>query len=264
MDVPKKSLGQHWLHDAAALNAVCAAAEVKNGEVVLEIGPGTGTLTDKLLEHSAEVVALEVDEDLIKRLNAKYQGRPSHEIVIQSGDIRTYDFSALANDYKIVANIPYYLTAYLLRRLTGEQAHKPSVAALLVQKEVAERVAAGPGSMSLVAVATQFYYEVSLGQVVPAQLFTPPPKVDSQILVLKQRPEPLFPDIDSKKFFHIVKAGFSQRRKTLENSLSAGLHISKDQAKQMLEHAGIVPSTRPQNLSLEDWRKLALSVALKH
>lgn len=256
--LPKKSLGQHWLNDDEVLGAMCAAANVGDGDYVLEIGPGLGSLTDKLLENGAEVLALEYDQDLTKGLRQKYSGPSTAKIIIQEGDIRTYDFSYLPKGYKIVANIPYYLTAYLLRLLT-DAVHKPDVAALLVQKEVAERVAAGPGDMSVVAVATQFYYTVSLGQVVPAELFTPPPKVDSQILILNKRDEPLFDDVDTKQFFRVVKAGFSQRRKTLENSLSAGLHLSKDQAKEMLDQAGIEPNTRPQNLSLADWHKLSLA-----
>lgn len=250
-DLPKKALGQHWLNDDASLAAICQAASVQAGDVVLEVGPGQGTLTDELLERGAKVTGLELDQALVKKLKDKYQG----QVNIQEGDIRTYDFGALPDGYKIVANIPYYLTSFLLRLLTEPQTHKPQVAALLVQKEVAERVAAGPGDMSVIAVAAQFYYQVELGQVVPAELFTPPPKVDSQILILDKRPKPLFA-VDIKQFFRLAKAGFSQKRKTLENSLSAGLRISKPEARQLLENANIAPTTRPQNLKLEDWHKL--------
>ncbi|HUD10136.1 MAG TPA: 16S rRNA (adenine(1518)-N(6)/adenine(1519)-N(6))-dimethyltransferase RsmA [Candidatus Saccharimonadales bacterium] len=253
--IPKKSLGQHWLHDTSVLEAMCQAANVQSGEYVLEIGPGLGTLTDILLSCGAEVLALEYDPGLITKLHTKYDDRPSSEIFIQEGDIRTYDFSYLPEHYKIVANIPYYLTAYLLRLLT-ETPYKPDVTALLVQKEVAERVAARPGALSFIAVAVQFYYEVSLGEVVPAELFTPPPKVDSQILILKSRATPLFQEVDTKQFFQLVKAGFSQRRKTLLNSLSAGLHISRDQTIKILQSADIAPTQRAQTLSLVQWHQL--------
>jgi 16S rRNA (adenine1518-N6/adenine1519-N6)-dimethyltransferase len=128
--------------------------------------------------------------------------------------------------------------------------------ALLVQKEVAERVAAGPGSMSLLSVSVQYYCEASLERVIPAELFTPKPKVDSQILKLVYRSKPLFSDVETAKFIQIVKAGFSQRRKKLRSSLSAGLHVSKEVASALLVSAGLNPDARPQELSVEDWYKL--------
>src|SRR5262249_42571664 len=153
--------------------------------------------------------------------------------------------------YKVVANIPYYLTSNLIRVLC-ESNNPFSQAAILIQKEVAERVAAEPGQMSILSVSAQFYCEVSLGPVVPSELFTPPPKVDSQVLILKYREHPLFENVDTKQFFRIVKAGFSQKRKTLENSLSGGLAISKEQAREMLTTADIPAGQRAQALSLQE------------
>lgn len=254
----KKSLGQHWLRDNTALKAMVAAADIKPGDVVLEVGPGQGTLTDKLIAAGAEVVALEYDPELIKFLHHKYQNYTTDKIWVQEGDIRTYDFGNMADNYKIVANIPYYLTANLLRLLTDSKTHKPRSAALLVQKEVAERVAARAEKMGLTSVITQFYYEVSLGRIVEAKLFEPPPKVDSQILILNQRPAPLFPDVVEKTFFQLVKAGFSSRRKTIENALSGGLRKSKSEIHELLQVTEIPPSTRAQELSLEAWHKLYL------
>lgn len=255
MTAPKKSLGQNWLHDVTALEAMCDAAEVGPKDLVIEVGPGLGTLTEKLLECGAEVWALEYDESLIPGLEKKFNHYDSTRFHVEHADILQYDFNNPSPDYKVVANIPYYLTSNLLRRLCEAENHF-SVAALLVQKEVAERVAASPGGMSLLSVSVQFYCNVSLGMVVPAELFTPVPKVDSQILVLNYRKQPLFPGVDTKKFFRIVKAGFSERRKKLRSSLSGGLAISKPEAEALLEKAGINPNLRAQELSLDDWHNL--------
>jgi len=159
-----------------------------------------------------------------------------------------------------VANIPYYLTSKLLQVLCESPVHF-SRAAILIQKEVAERVCAKPGDMSLLSVSVQYYCEASLGQLVPAELFTPPPKVDSQILQLTFREKPLFDDVDTKQFFRVVKAGFAQRRKTLLNSLGSGLHLTREETTALLEKAGILPTVRPQNLTLDDWYRLYKTLA---
>lgn len=251
----KKSLGQHWLNDEGALNAVCDAADLHSGETVLEIGPGKGDLTAKLLEAGAEVVAVEVDASLEANLRQKFSSLP---FTLNMLSIMEFDLSKMPKGYKVVANIPYYLTSHLLRMLLETQ-HNPVTIVLLVQKEVAQRIAAMPGQMSMLSISAQFYCTVELGQVIPAKLFTPVPKVDSQIIKLTPRDKPLFPDVDNKGFFRIVKAGFSQRRKKLLNSLSAGLGISKDQASQLLTRASIKPDVRSQELSLDDWHKLYLA-----
>ncbi|CAN5607211.1 16S rRNA (adenine(1518)-N(6)/adenine(1519)-N(6))-dimethyltransferaseRsmA [soil metagenome] len=255
MPYAKKSLGQHWLTDAASLEAICDAAAVVRGDVVLEIGPGTGELTAKLLERGAEVTALEIDVSLKPGLEKRFAKYNSTEFYFQEGDIRTYDLSNMPDNYKIVANIPYYLSAYLLRLLT-ESLHKPKRAALLLQKEVAERVAAEPGDMSVISVASQLFYEVYKGWIVPAKLFTPAPKVDSRVLILQRREKPLFDIYDHKAFFRIVKSGFSARRKTLLNSLSGGLRLDKPVTEKWLIDAGVNPADRPQDLSIADWHRL--------
>jgi 16S rRNA (adenine1518-N6/adenine1519-N6)-dimethyltransferase len=250
----KKSLGQHWLHDAATLAAM--AEDVQPGDTVLEIGPGTGTLTEVLLAKGAHVVAVEKDESLLKALQKKFS---QDDFVLHNQEILEFDLTALPAEYKVVANIPYYLTSSLIRMLS-ESSNPPDTAVLLVQKEVAERVAAGPGHTSLLSVSSQYYWEVSLGREVPNRLFTPPPKVDSKILKLKYRQKPLFESVNAKDFFRIVKAGFSERRKTLGNSLSGGLRMSKDEARILLEKAGIDPGLRAQALSLEDWHRIYTSL----
>ena len=250
----KKSLGQHWLHDTAALAAM--AEDVRPGDTVLEVGPGTGTLTEVLLAKGARVIAVEKDESLLKALDQKFGAR---DFRLYNQSIMEFDLTALPPDYKVAANIPYYLTSNLIRTLS-ESPNQPLSAVLLVQKEVARRVVAEPGDMSLLSVSAQFYWEVSLGLEVPARLFTPPPKVDSQILQLRRRPVPLYSDIDTKKFFQTVKAGFGERRKTLSNSLTGGLRLDKNQANELLGRAGIDPGLRAQALSLDDWYRLYMVI----
>ena len=255
MNYPKKSLGQHWLHDEATLNYICDAAQLKAGETVLEIGPGTGTLTEKLLARGVQVVAVEKDEALAADLSVK--GRTFHGLEVRVGDILEFDLAQLSAGYKVVANIPYYLTSNLLRFLS-ESTNPPSLMVLLVQKEVAQRIAAKPGQMSVLSVSVQLYYKPQLGQVVLAKLFIPPPKVDSQVVILHRlatRIIPVASEVD--KFMKVVKAGFSERRKKLRSSLAGGLIISKDRAEELLKQAGINPSARAQELSLNQWYKLS-------
>lgn len=253
MIAPKKSLGQHWLHDDRALDDMVASAEVSAGDYVLEIGSGLGTLTQKLLDAGATVHAVEFDEELIPGLEAKFATKS--QFSIEQTDILSFDFTKMPPGYKVVANIPYYLTSNLLRVMC-ESSNPFSQAALLVQKEVAERVCADPGDMSILSVSVQFYCTVALGRVVSADLFTPPPKVESQILILNFREKPLFDNVNTEEFFRIVKAGFSEKRKKLRSSLSGGLGISKTEAEELLDKVGIDPNLRAQTLSLDDWYKL--------
>jgi len=252
VQLPKKALGQHWLYDDNSLQAMCDSIDLSPEDTVLEIGPGLGTLTSKLVVQAKEVIAVEFDADLARGLPTRV---PAPNLTVVQQDILRFDLRTLPAHFKIAANIPYYLTSNLIRLLC-ESSNPFSLAALLVQKEVAERVCAEPGNMSTLSVSVQFYCDVMLGLNVPAALFTPPPKVDSQILCLEYREMPLFPDVDPKLFFRIVKAGFAQRRKTLLNSLGAGMHLSREQTGIWLESAGIAPTTRAQNLSLQQWHVL--------
>lgn len=254
----KKSLGQHWLSDRLALQSIVEAAAVTDGDEVLEIGPGTGTLTEVLLEYGANILALEFDREAIKPLQKRFARQLDAQVRIEEGDVRNFDLGQLPKGYKIVANIPYYLTANLFRKLIDSQ-HKPAVASLLVQKEVAERVTAKPGQLSFVAVALQLFYEARAGDIVPAYLFEPPPKVDSQVLILTKRAQPLFPDLDVDKFFDLVKAGFSERRKKLKTSLKSG--VGEDvNTQDILIRARVSPDARAQELSLEQWHDLYLAL----
>lgn len=252
MVAPKKSLGQHWLKDRDVLAHIADCAELTESDTVLEIGPGLGTLTSELLRRSKKVIAVEFDEDLARKLPGQFPGKNLE--VVQS-DILSFDLSALPTGYKVVANVPYYITSKIVQLLMTAE-NKPDIAVLLVQKEVAERLAARPGDMSILAVSAQLFADVTLGDVVPAELFTPPPKVDSAVVILQTRKEPFLRDISEKEFFRLVKAGFSAKRKKLRSSLSGGLGISKADAEILIKKAGIDPDNRAENLSLDDWVKL--------
>lgn len=251
--MPNKSLGQHWLKDRLILEAIADCADIAPNDTVLEIGPGLGTLTSVLLSRAEKVVAVEFDSELARKLPAQFPGKA---LDVQHADILDYDLSTLPKGYKVVANVPYYITSKIVQKLS-EASNPPAIATLLVQKEVAERIAAAAGDMSILAVAAQLYSQAELGPLVPAEYFTPPPKVDSQVVVLRRHARPLFPGMDEKKFFRVVRAGFSAKRKKLRSSLSGGLGIDKTTAEALLINAGIDPNNRAEALSLEDWHRLA-------
>jgi len=249
---PKKSLGQHWLKDRLILAGIAEAAEITEEDTVLEIGPGLGTLTSELLRVAKKVVAVELDGQLARKLPGQFPGTPL-EVVNQ--DILEYDLSQLPKNYVVAANVPYYITSKIIHHLMTAT-NKPKTTVLLIQKEVAQRLAAKAGDMSILAISAQIYAEVYLDQLVPAEYFTPPPKVDSQVVVLKTRPQPLVAPEEEKLFFQVVKAGFSAKRKKLRSSLSAGLHISKDEVDTRLAGIGIDATRRAEDLSIEEWHKV--------
>lgn len=250
--MPDKSLGQHWLHDREVLAHIAEAATVGAGDTVLEIGPGLGTLTSELLRRADKVLAVEFDSNLAKKLPGQFPGK---NLTVVNEDILQFDLSQLPAGYKVAANVPYYITSKIVQKLMTAS-NKPAVAVLLVQKEVAERIAAEPGDMSILAISAQVYAEASLGDEVPAELFTPPPKVDSQVVILKTRPQPLVAPTDEKAFFRMVKAGFSAKRKKLRSSLAGGLGISKQDAEALLQKANISPDARAEDLAIADWQRL--------
>lgn len=253
MVAPKKSLGQHWLRDREVLAHIADCAEITDSDTVLEIGPGLGTLTSELLRRSQKVVAVEFDEDLARKLPGQFPGK---NLEVTNSDILSFDLCGLPAGYKVVANVPYYITSKIVQLLMTAD-NKPSVAVLLVQKEVAQRLAAKPGDMSILAVSAQVFADVTLGDIVPAELFTPPPKVDSQVVILKTCADSLFTDVSEKDFFRVVKAGFSAKRKKLRSSLSGGLAISKEEAAELLQAASINPDARAESLAIDDWLRLA-------
>ncbi len=247
-----KSLGQHWLRDRDVLSHIADCADLKSDDTVLEIGPGLGTLTSEILRRAEKVIAVEFDEELADKLPKQFPGK---NLEVINSDILKFDLTKMPVGYKVVANVPYYITSKIVQMLMTAD-NKPSVAVLLVQKEVAQRLAANPGDMSILAISAQVFADVYLGDVVPAKLFTPPPKVDSQVVVLKTKKMTIFKDIDELDFFKMVKAGFSAKRKKLRSSLSGGLIISKLDAESLLEKAKINPDLRAEQLSIEDWVRL--------
>ena len=249
---PKKSLGQHWLKDPEILAEIAAAAELAADDVVLEIGPGLGTLTSRLLARASAVTAVEFDGDLARKLPGQFPGK---NLTVVHEDILQFDLNQLPPGYKVVANVPYYITSKIVEKLMTAE-HKPRLAVLLVQKEVAQRIATEPGEMSILAVSAQIFAEAELDIEVPRQFFTPPPKVDSQVVVLRTRAEPLVAPQDQKDFFRIVKAGFSAKRKKLRSSLSGGLGIDKSATEELLKSAGISPDARAEDLAIDDWQRL--------
>lgn len=252
---PKKALGQHWLRDRPTLEHIADCADISSSDTVLEIGPGSGTLTSELLRRAKKVIAVEFDEELARKLPGQFPGK-NLEVINQ--DILSFDLSSLPAGYKVVANVPYYITSKIVQLLMTAQ-NKPKITVLLVQKEVAQRLAARPGDMSILAISAQVYAETTLGDEVPAELFTPPPKVDSQVVVLKTHGKPHF-EGDEKTFFRAVKAGFSAKRKKLRSSLSGGLAISKQDAETLLERAGISPDARAEDLTIKQWNSLAMEL----
>ena len=264
---PKKSLGQNFLVDDSYLDEIVAAADLTEADTVLEIGPGLGTLTRVLGDRAGRVVAVELDDRLITVLRTGFATRDN--ITIVHGDILELDPPALlaaANEaradvaYKVVANLPYYITSPVLRHLL-EATPPAQRIVVMVQQEVAARICAAPGDLSILAVSVQFYAVPSIVCSVPARAFYPRPKVDSAVLRLDVRPQPYFPDADPTRFFAIVRAGFGQKRKQLLNSLSGGLGLDKAQIRAALETAGIDPRRRAQTLSLDEWGALYAALA---
>lgn len=252
MTAPNKSLGQHWLRDPIFLQAIADSAGITSDDTVLEIGPGLGTLTSELLRRAKNVVAVEFDRELAGKLPSQFPGK-SLEVVNQ--DILSYDLSGLPESYVVVANVPYYITSKIVQKLMTAE-NKPRVAVLLVQKEVAQRIAAKPGDMSVLGIAAQVYAEAEIGTEVPREFFTPPPEVDSQVIILRTRRTPLIGENDEGQFFRIVKAGFSAKRKKLRSSLAGGLGLSKDDVETLLARANVSADQRAQDLSIDDWKHI--------
>jgi len=253
---PNKKLGQNFLQDPFALASIASIAEIEPTDNVLEIGPGLGSLTRYLAQSAQQVVVVELDPDLIPPLRAVTSTYGNIDII--HGDILKLSIEELMQkpNYLVVANIPYYITSAIIRHLL-ENEFKPRRIVLTVQKDVAKRICATPGDMSLLALSVQVYGQPRIAQYIPARAFFPAPKVDSAVLCIDIYPTPQIKPELLNTFFKLLKAGFSQKRKTLRNSLSAGLHISPSKTEELLKQADIDPMRRAETLSIPEWSALA-------
>lgn len=252
---PDKSLGQNFLIDRAALQRVVDAAEIRSDETVLEIGPGLGSLTCLLATQARKVIAVELDSQLIPVLHEVLA--PFENISLIEGDILKVNLAAILppEPYLVVANIPYYITSAVIRYLL-ETRQPPRCLVLTIQREVAERICALPGDMSLLALSVQVYGQPQIAGRIPAGAFFPAPQVDSAVVRVDLFSTPLIEQPDIDLFFLLAKAGFSQKRKTLRNSLSGGMHWPPEKTQEYLEEAGIQPARRAETLSILEWKRL--------
>ncbi len=252
---PYKGLGQNFLVDKVALERIVAAAEINKQDSVLEIGAGLGSLTRLLARDAKRVIAVEIDHKLIPPLK-EVMGKSENCQIIQ-GDILELDPAIIVGEagYLVVANIPYYITSAIIRHLLAASV-KPSRLVLTMQQEVAKRICAEPGELSLLALSVQVFGYPRIVAAISAGSFFPQPKVDSATLRVDIYQEPLMNDRQIADFFVLAKAGFSQKRKMLRNTLSSGLKIPPAQAEELLRSAGIDPTRRAQTLDLVEWRTL--------
>ncbi len=264
----KKSLGQNFLIDASVVKKIIEAAGIQKGEKVLEIGPGTGLLTEALVAAGAQVIAIELDHDLIQPLKEKFGDR----IELIEGDV----LSPLLNhsiiqslnhfSYKLIANIPYNITSQIIERFLSHEP-RPTQMILMVQKEVADRILAKPPQMSLLSIVSQIYAECSRVTNVKAGSFRPIPKVDSAVVKFDLGDQGVVAiektlHVATEKTIHLAKIGFSSPRKQLQNNLSGGLHRSSEEIKTALESIGLNPKIRAEGLTVHDWECLRDKLSL--
>ena len=252
---PDKRLGQNFLVYESALQKIVEIAAISREEAVLEVGPGLGGLTCHLAAQACRVVAVELDDRLIPILRQVLTSFSNVQLI--QGDILAQNPAKLFDEsgYLVVANIPYYITSILIRHLL-ESSQNPSRVVLTVQQEVAERICAQPGKLSLLALSVQVYGQPQLRARIPAGAFYPAPQVDSAVVRVDLYKNPLIPAAQLDVFFRLSKAGFSQKRKTLGNALAASLAWPKQKVVAMLLAAQIDPRRRAETLSLDDWKSL--------
>ncbi len=273
---PRKRLGQHFLTDPRILESIAAAADVTPADSVLEIGPGLGHLTRILAAHAGRLVAVELDSELAARLKREFADTSNVTIVqgdiltrepiewMKQGKLRAGAPPSLANatedgapapHFKVVANLPYYITSAILRLLL-QVPHKPSTIVVMVQREVAQRILARPPEMNLLAVSVQFFAQAHLVRTIAPGAFFPRPKVESAVVRLDVYAKPPLEIKDTERFFQLVHAGFGERRKQLRNSLAHGLELRPQVAELLLARAQIDPVRRAETLTLDEWGRL--------
>lgn len=253
--LPKKSLGQNFMHDPNTLEKIVATAQLMPDDTVIEVGPGTGQLTAELAKQARHVIAVEVDERMQPILEDRFADTKNVYFVYE--DILKTDVLKLVgtDDFVVVANVPYYITTAIISHLL-ENYRRPKRVVITMQYEVAQRIIAPVGDMSVLAVSVQFYGKPSIVSRLNPAVFWPRPNIDSAILAIDCYERPAVDVPSDKAFFKVVRAGFSQKRKQLRNSLSGGLGIKNKVAGMLLEHAEIDPSRRAETLSLQEWADL--------
>lgn len=254
---PNKSFGQNFLVDRSVLERIVEAADIQPHDHVLEVGAGTGVLTRELAKRAVDgrVVAVELERDMLKLLEETTGAYPNVELLAQNllflDPVEVFG----QQPYKLVANLPYYITAPTFRHFL-ESANPPRLLVVMVQYEVAQRIVAGPGDLSLLGISIQFYGRSQIVARVPASAFYPVPKVDSAILRVDVNPQAPLTREERDRFFKVVQAGFSERRKQLHNSLASGLHIKDQQVRTLLNTATIEASRRAETLSIDEWLRV--------
>jgi len=257
----RKGLGQHFLVDRNVLEKIISAAELEPTDIVIEVGPGLGILTEELVKKARKVIAIEVDSKLASSLQKRLSKFAILTVI--NADILRLDPEDLIDkqkNYKVVANLPYYIAAPILRHFL-EASLKPSLMVIMVQKEVGQSIVAAPGNMSIIGISVQLYGKPTIVDYVSAQSFYPEPKVDSAIVRIEVYPRPAAEVADISGFFELVKAGFSAPRKQIRNSLTLGLQLPLAEIVALLEQAGIAPQRRPETLSLKEWARLQQTFA---
>lgn len=255
---PARSRGQNFLIEEKIYDNMVAASELKPDDIVLEVGPGFGFLTAKLAVIAKTVVAVELDDKLAKALRARLKEQAIENVEIVNADILEFaNRRPIAPKFKITANLPYNITSVFLRKFLSESENKPKLMILMLQKEVAERICAKTGQMSLLSASVQFYSKPEILQTVSKKNFWPEPEVDSAIVkITPNNASKLADEVREKNFFRLVKSGFSAKRKMLKNNLAAGFRVSQSEAENKIISAGFDPKVRAQELSIADWIKL--------
>lgn len=268
----KKQLGQHFLVNSGILKNITRAAELSPSDLIIEVGPGIGVLTHALVEEAGWVIAVELDNRMAEALKETLVPHTNFSIInkdileVEPQDLITAEQSRFpagltdVSDYKLVANLPYYITQPIIRHFC-EARLKPRIMIIMVQKEVAQNIVAKPGDLRILAISVQFYGKPEIMGYVPAGNFFPVPKVDSAILKITLYPQPRYEVSSDKNFFRIVRAGFCATRKQIANSLAQGLALPKSEVLSLLQKAGVEPQKRPETLTLEEWAALERTFA---
>lgn len=279
--LPQKSLGQNFLKDQTVLDQIIKAADLSGADLVMEIGPGEGALTAELIKYAQKIICVEKDGVLAEKLGQNFKFSIysfqsisqdailnfQNKTAVIAGDILEINLPQLIEknnfrNYRLIANIPYYITSPIIR-LFLETKYPPAEMILMVQKEVAERIVAQPGQMSLLAVAVQYYAQAELLFYVDKKSFWPRPDVDSAVIRITPSKEHDTKE-NAQKFFQVVRAGFSAKRKLLVNNLTSSLHLEKKTAGEAIKKAGIDPAARAQELSVDNWKRLSSVILSQH